>query len=186
MGHFEGVEVGHLKCVGLDDMRHRRLLNTSRLGALLYHWQHLLPSSHTQHNTAQGETFDEQKGPSIEELISEDDVDCLTYMGWQVDQTIRDPREVELEKVEAILATEILTEEAKGEFLESCEKIYSSTKVLAVSDPSWIKVCGVCGVVNVPVCTIVLQLSLLHNSLTLNHTTVSSEMGAAAGRVRSS
>ena len=102
---------------------------------------------HTPNNTQQGEKFDEQKGPSIEELITDDDVDCLTYMGWQVDQMARDPREVELEKVEAILGTEVLTEEDKREFLEQCEGVHGSVKVLTVSEPSWIKVCGVMGCV---------------------------------------
>ena len=102
---------------------------------------------HTPNNTQQGEKFDEQKGPSIEELITDDDVDCLTYMGWQVDQMAHDPREVELEKVEAILGTDVLTEEDKREFLEQCEVVHGSVKVLTVSEPAWIKVCGVMGCV---------------------------------------
>ena len=90
--------------------------------------------------------FDEQKGPSIEELIADDDVDCLAYMGWQVDQTARKQCEVELERVEGLLATEslVLTAEDEREFLEQCTQVYASTGALAVCEPMWIKVCGMC------------------------------------------
>ena len=41
----------------------------------------------------QGEKFDVQKGPSIEELVAEEAVDKLVYVGWMVDQG-RDPKQV--------------------------------------------------------------------------------------------
>ena len=80
----------------------------------------------------------------------DDDVDCLAYMGWQIDQTVRDPREVELEKLEALLATEslVLTEEDEWDFLAQCEQVHGSIEALAASEPVWIKV----SVVSVCVC----------------------------------
>ena len=41
----------------------------------------------------QGERFDQQKGPAIEELVALEDVDKLGYMGWQIDQAA-DPQKV--------------------------------------------------------------------------------------------
>ena len=35
----------------------------------------------------QDEKFDQSKGPSITELVDQESVDILQYMGWEVDQS---------------------------------------------------------------------------------------------------
>ena len=42
---------------------------------------------------SQDEKFDKVKGPSIDELVSRESVDKLSYMGWTVDQG-KDPEKV--------------------------------------------------------------------------------------------
>ena len=42
----------------------------------------------------QGEKFDKDQGPSIEELVAKETVDKLTYMGWTEDQGA-DPEKVD-------------------------------------------------------------------------------------------
>ena len=49
-------------------------------------------SLHT-HSLSQDEKFDKVKGPSIDELVSRESVDRLSYMGWTVDQG-KDPEKV--------------------------------------------------------------------------------------------
>ena len=41
----------------------------------------------------QDEKFDQQKGPSISDLVAKETVDKLTYMGWELDQAA-DPQKV--------------------------------------------------------------------------------------------
>ena len=43
--------------------------------------------------SSQDEKFDKVKGPSIDELVSRESVDKLSYMGWTVDQG-KDPEKV--------------------------------------------------------------------------------------------
>ena len=50
----------------------------------------------------QDERFDQQKGPSIEELVAMEGVDNLGYMGWQVDQAA-DPEKVQCCNVLCVL-----------------------------------------------------------------------------------
>ena len=44
---------------------------------------------------SQDEKFDPDKGPSVEQLVIQESVDKLDYMGWQVDQGA-DPEKVGL------------------------------------------------------------------------------------------
>ena len=45
------------------------------------------------HSLPQDEKFDKVRGPSIDELVSQESVDKLSYMGWTVDQG-KDPEKV--------------------------------------------------------------------------------------------
>ena len=48
--------------------------------------------THTRTHT-QGEKFDKERGPGIDKLVEQEDVDQLSYMGWQLDQAA-DPEKV--------------------------------------------------------------------------------------------
>ena len=48
----------------------------------------------------QGETFDKDTGPSIEELVGKEGVDKLDYMGWTLDQGAN-PMQVRFQQMHA-------------------------------------------------------------------------------------
>ena len=45
-------------------------------------------------SSCQDEKFDLDKGPSVEQLVIQESVDKLDYMGWQIDQGA-DPEKVD-------------------------------------------------------------------------------------------
>ncbi|KAL5457332.1 hypothetical protein EMCRGX_G034580 [Ephydatia muelleri] len=46
------------------------------------------------------ETYDESRGPSIDQLVSQEDVDSLKYMGWEQDQVaVKEKEEISPEKI---------------------------------------------------------------------------------------